>query len=126
MEALMTQTPRLLAGIFRRPRLDLLALMCDLTVPPLSLLTLLWTLLFGASLVTGAWLEVWLPAGLLLLAGVLLAGSIGMAWLRFGRHALPATALLTVPAYMASKLPLYLSFLFNRQRAWVRTDRGSR
>jgi hypothetical protein len=34
-----------------------------------------------------------------------------------------ARDLLTVPWYVLGKLPLYLGYVFKRQKEWVRTDR---
>jgi hypothetical protein len=50
--------------------------------------------------------------------------AIFAAWLRYGRQRLPFTTLLTAPFYILWKLPIYVRFLFRRQKAWVRTERG--
>ena len=46
-----------------------------------------------------------------------------LAWARFGRDSLPATAILASPLYLAGKLPIYLAYPFHRERQWIRTDR---
>jgi hypothetical protein len=38
---------------------------------------------------------------------------------------LPFRFLLAVPVYVCWKLPLYLLFVFRREKQWIRTDRAS-
>jgi cellulose synthase/poly-beta-1,6-N-acetylglucosamine synthase-like glycosyltransferase len=119
LRTLLTQTPRLvLAALFRR-RLDLLGLALELSVPPLSLLGLLYGV---AWLLWFAW-----PAplaGMVLAGGGLAAGgAILAAWARFGRKFLPFTSLLAAPFYMLGKVPRFLAFLVRPQRLWIRTAR---
>jgi cellulose synthase/poly-beta-1,6-N-acetylglucosamine synthase-like glycosyltransferase len=125
LQTLLAQSPRLLAGFLRTGRIELAAMTADLAVPPLSLLaamnalalaaTLLWALLDGS----------WLPAAVAVGAAVLLLASVGTAWRRFARDQVPFRTLLTVPVYVLTKLPLYATFLFRRERTWIRTTRGS-
>jgi hypothetical protein len=51
------------------------------------------------------------------------ACAILLAWLRHGRAVISGRELLHAPFYVAAKLPLYLGFLWRRQRDWVRTER---
>ena len=44
-----------------------------------------------------------------------------IAWWRFARDRVPFRLLLAVPGYVLTKLPLYATFLFRRERTWVRT-----
>src|SRR5947209_14230915 len=59
-------------------------------------------------------------AGMITLDAACLFG----AWAKFGRHSLPLTALLAAPFYMAWKVPMYMAFLFKRQKEWNRTARA--
>lgn len=71
----------------------------------------------------------WLVGGtagpiVVLAGGGTLAALAGFAaWFRFGRSSLPVASLLAAPLYVLGKVPIYLAFLFRRQKAWVRTER---
>jgi cellulose synthase/poly-beta-1,6-N-acetylglucosamine synthase-like glycosyltransferase len=133
LQTLLTQVPRLaraalcLAPLAARGgghRLRLLGLALELSVPPLSILFLLWAV---AGAVAACWWALGgplLPAALLAGGGLAVVLAIFAAWLRFGRERLPLTSLLAAPFYVLGKLPIYLAFLFRRERAWVRTDRS--
>jgi hypothetical protein len=58
-------------------------------------------------------------------AGALLAVAVFVAWAGFARQAVPLRTLLAVPLYIVWKLPMYVAFLFRRQKAWVRTERDA-
>ena len=49
--------------------------------------------------------------------------AVGLAWWGWGRAVVSARDLLFVPLYVLGKLPLYVGYLFKRQKEWVRTDR---
>jgi cellulose synthase/poly-beta-1,6-N-acetylglucosamine synthase-like glycosyltransferase len=123
LQTLLTQVPRLLVAAVRQRRLDLLGLALELSVPPLSMLFLLW-----AAGVTGlaCWClgggSLW-PAVVLASTGAAVVLAIAAAWLKYGREALPFTALLAVPFYLVWKIPLYLSFIWRGEREWKRTER---
>ena len=124
IRTLVGQVPRLLAAALRHRRIDLLALAMELSVPPLSLLFLLW----GATLVAliGGW---WmggsaLPALVLGTAGGAVLVLIMAAWARFGRQYLPLRSLLAVPFYVLWKVPIYIAFLLRPQWTWIRTERS--
>ncbi len=101
----------------------LLALVIDMCVPPLALLTLLaltasaCATAFFAS--TGSARPFWLAVVTLALLGV----SVLLSWGRFGRKVIPLTGLFHVPAYLLRKIPLYAMFLRKRQVEWVRSKR---
>ena len=107
----------------RQRRWTLLVLACDVAVPPLALLVLLWsavTLIAAICWVTGGSV---VPLSVLAASGTTLAVSILASWAVFGRRLMPAGALLAIPGYLLWKLPLYMAFLFKRQYEWVRTER---
>lgn len=101
----------------------LMALVLDLCVPPLALLTLLVL----ASCAIGA--VVYLISGealVLQLAGLTLAGlglAILLAWTFFGRKVLTFGRLAYAPIYALRKIPLYAKFFVNRQVDWIRSKR---
>ncbi|MDP3939053.1 MAG: WecB/TagA/CpsF family glycosyltransferase [Deltaproteobacteria bacterium] len=121
----LNELPRLLRAALRQRRPDLLALALDLSVPPLSLLVLLGTAAMGAALAAGTWGGSWVPSGILAAAGLLVAAAIGAAWTGHARGRVPLSMLLLAPFYVLWKAPLYVEFLFRRQKAWVRTERGT-
>jgi cellulose synthase/poly-beta-1,6-N-acetylglucosamine synthase-like glycosyltransferase len=119
LRTLLTQVPRLLGSAVRRGRLDLLALALELSVPPLSVLGLLYIALFCLWLIGQ---PTW-PG--LVLGGAALTAMVAFfaAWTRFGTKYLPFTSLLAAPFYVLAKVPIYLFFAFRPQKAWVRTLR---
>ena len=96
----------------------------DLIVPPLSLLLVLLLLAAGSmALLAGVTTATYAPVVTLLAAVVAVLGSVFLAWLKFGRRTLPASALPAVISYIAWKLPMYVMFLFRPEKKWVRTAR---
>ena len=123
LKTLLTQVPRLWLAGYQQKRIDLLALAADLSVPPLSLLVMLWGALTAiAGLAYKLGMPTW-PLELLGLEGLALLSSVLVAWLRFGRDRLPLQTLLVVPLYLLWKIPLYLAFVLQPQTRWVRTER---
>jgi cellulose synthase/poly-beta-1,6-N-acetylglucosamine synthase-like glycosyltransferase len=124
IQTLLTQVPRLARAALRQRRLGLLGLALELSVPPLSMLFLLWAVV---GVVAACWWALGgsqLPVALLAGGGLSVLLAIFAAWLRFGRKLLPLASLMVAPLYVTGKLPIYLAFLFRRQRAWVRTERA--
>jgi len=124
LKTLLSQTPKLLRQALQHHRIDLALLALDLSVPPLSLLVLTMTASLGAvclSAVLG--ITGWWPAILLLAGELALALAIAAGWWRHCRQVIPLRALCTAPFYAAMKLPIYVDFLWKRQREWVRTER---
>ena len=123
LKTLLTQVPRLWLAGYQQKRIDLLALAADLSVPPLSLLVMLWGALTAiAGLACKLGMPTW-PLELLGLEGLALLSSVLVAWLRFGRDRLPLQTLLVVPLYLLWKIPLYIAFVLRPQTRWVRTER---
>ena len=120
---LLTQTPRLLWHALTKVRPGLLGMAIDLAVPPLALLCLLWTVVAAGAVAVAAAGSGRLPAIVSGAAGGALALSVFLAWARHGRRQLPGGMLLLAPLYVLWKIPVYLAFLFRRQRSWVRTPR---
>lgn len=124
VRTIFAQAPRMLAVGIRRRSFVAIAAALDLSVPPLSLLTLIVTLgliVLGTAAKLGAW---WVP--FIVLAGVatLTMASLIPAYLKFGRSTLPLRALLGVPAYVVWKMPMYCAMLLRPQKQWVQTPRS--
>ncbi|MCE9529730.1 MAG: glycosyltransferase family 2 protein [Planctomycetes bacterium] len=125
MATLLSQVPRLLlAGLVRlKPRL--LALACELAVPPLSLLfigiTVLVLICFAWNLSGGSPLPLWI-LGIGTIGGVL---GILAVWGKFGRKLLSPKILFLLPIYVLWKVPIYLKLMIAPERKWIRTERNS-
>ena len=123
LEMILREVPAMLARGVARGDGRLLGLALDLAVPPLALLAGLLAadaLLALAAGFCGAGAGPGVAAGVLL--AVFLASVLG-AWFVRGRDLVRFAELMSVPWYIAAKLPVYLRFIVRRQRAWVRTDR---
>jgi hypothetical protein len=86
---------------------------------------MLWIAVMAGALLAGILGASWIPAIVLAIEGLLILISIIGAWAKFGRADLPVLALLAVPFYLLWKIPLYFSFLVQRQTKWVRTERDA-
>ncbi len=122
---ILYSAPRLAWAFVKRPSLNLLALLFELSVPPLTLLVgfTAATILGLAAVSYG--LESWTP--LLAYLAMLAPAVTGLltVWLVRGRRILSPRMALQIPRYAFVKAPFYLRFLTNRQRTWVRTARSS-
>jgi cellulose synthase/poly-beta-1,6-N-acetylglucosamine synthase-like glycosyltransferase len=118
-----SEAPRYFLRALKTQNSALMALVLDLCVPPLALLTLLVL----ASCAIGA--VVYLISGealILQLAGLTLAClglAILLAWTFFGRKILTFGRLAYAPIYALRKIPLYAKFFVNRQVDWIRSKR---
>ncbi len=123
LSVILSQGPRLLAGALRNLSVSMFVLWLELIVPPLSLLVLAMSAATVAMAIACVLVGNWLP--LAWLVGVSSIGVIGLslAWWRFGRRALPLTALVSVPKYVLSKLAIYRKFVASPEQSWVRTAR---
>ncbi len=125
LSLILQALPALLLGFLRRPRSATLAMGLDLSVPPITLLTLLAV----------AMLVITMPMALLgyptafmvsLLSAVALGSALLTAWWCQGRDLLSAKDIGQALGYVLWKLPLYAKFLTARQVEWVRSKRGDK
>lgn len=123
IRTLLKQTPRLLVEALKQRRPDLLGMALDLSVPPLSLLSLAWAMVTAAAALAGALGASWGPALALGAGGGMFAVCVLLAWARYARQSLPPRTLLAIPLYVVWKIPIYLAFAIKRQKSWVRTAR---
>lgn len=123
LQTMRAQVPPLLKAAIQQRRFDLLAIALDLSIPPLSLLIMLWLTVTLLSVLAGFFTQFWLPTALMLLEGGIILTAILAAWGKFGRADLPASTLLAVPFYVLWKIPLYVAFLVKPQTQWIRTER---
>ncbi|HSI44011.1 MAG TPA: glycosyltransferase family 2 protein [Methylotenera sp.] len=115
--------PALLLRSLAKFNLGMLALVLDMCVPPLALLTLLVLSLALAGIILASFSHALFPGlfGVLLL--LMLGVTVLLAWVKFGRSILTLASLGYAPIYMLAKIPLYLKFLVRRQVEWVRSKR---
>ncbi len=125
LEMILREVPGLLAAAWRRGDAGLAGMALDLCVPPLALLA---GLLVAGTVAAGlvSW---WMADAAVGVAyGLLLAvfgTSVLVAWSARGRDLVRFLELLSIPVYIAAKVPVYVRFVVRRERRWVRTDRDS-
>jgi hypothetical protein len=119
-----TIAPRLIYESLSQANFGLLALTLDLTVPPLTLLGMLVSVILAFSAFAVLF---GLSSSALVVSAVSFSGyvlTVLVCWFKFGRDILPFGSILSVPSYVFGKLPLYRQILFgSRGSQWVRTDR---
>ena len=123
LRTLVAQVPRLLSSAFRLRRPDLAILALELSVPPLSMLILLWTLasVFTLLVCWGGGIR-W-PLVAVAYGTVALAVAGGLFWTKFGRARVPAKALLAMPLLFRQSIIAAFAAAFTRPKPWVRTSR---
>lgn len=101
----------------------LFALVLDILVPPLMLLAILVLLLFFFSGLAMVFLGVnsaFYLSGTTLLMFII---TVLVAWVGFGRNILSLREILFLPVQMLKVIPIYLQYIFDRQKKWVKTER---
>lgn len=119
LSVIVSEAPRLLFEAIKTRNGQMLALACDLVIPPLAVLSLLCVALFALTFLLSSQ-----PA--LIIATILLIAlfsAVLLAWLFFGRDTLSFKQLCYAPMYALIKIPLYVKFFINRQVEWVRSKR---
>ncbi len=119
LSVIIYEVPSLFYEAIKTKNSQMLALACDLLIPPLAVLSLLCAACFLLSLLLTSQ-----PA--LLIASILLitmAGAVMLAWSSFGRDIISFKQLCYAPIYAFFKIPLYIKFFINRQVEWVRSKR---
>jgi cellulose synthase/poly-beta-1,6-N-acetylglucosamine synthase-like glycosyltransferase len=124
LSMLTSDIPRLAAKALLNRNGPLLAMCIDVCIPPLALLGMLLglnaiavSLLFGwgwvaPSAATVAWTAV-------LVFGV----AVFIGWWRVGRRWVSPMDLLSIPFYIAAKLPIYMGFVLRKPVSWIKTRR---
>lgn len=125
LQTLLTYVPQMLLESLRRQRLKLFLSGLDLSVPPLSLLVVIWLAFLGVCLLASGLGISWIPAIILITSGLFLFLAIGFAWVKFGQADIPLRKLLIIPIYVLWKIPIYFKFLVKPQKIWERTKRES-
>ena len=103
--------------------LNLFMMSLDLIVPPLALLGLLICIILLSTLTYAFITESFLSLIISSITVAMFTGTVFLSWLIWGRTIVSFTDLLKVPFYILGKIPLYITYLFKRQKEWIRTDR---
>jgi cellulose synthase/poly-beta-1,6-N-acetylglucosamine synthase-like glycosyltransferase len=115
--------PRLITCALQTRSFLLLMFALDLCIPPMSLLLISLVLIEALNLCWLMLANAIAPFLVSSLALLLLVGSFGSAWWRFGRDVISLRDMLIAPAYCIVRLPSLFFFFVNRQVDWIRTDR---
>ena len=120
LRTLLSQCPLLLKESIKQKRFDLLMLALDLSVPPLSLLIIMWTFAMVITLSLTLTLAIsWIFTLVLGIEGLLIFISILLAWVKFKDMLdLSFKAFLFIPYYVIRKLKIYFLFLKKHQKNW--------
>jgi len=123
---IIQQVPTLIKQAIVRKNWRLLGLALDLAVPPLSLLVLLSVIgLFLLAVFT--YIAGSDDALLVLLSSfILFSMMLVITWWKFGQDYLTLKELCCIPVYVISKISVYITFIFKRQKSWVRTSRNTK
>ena len=123
LQLIVREVPRLLLHAVVNRNIQLLGLALDLLVPPLTFLALILAASLALSLAYALFAGVNWPLGASATALGLFATAVALAWHGWGRKALPLASMLSIPAYVLWKIPIYMRFLTNRQKVWIKTKR---
>lgn len=119
LSVILSEVPSLLTEAIKSRNGQMLALACDLLIPPLAVLSLLCAACFLLATILASQ-----PA--LTIATILLFSmfcAVILAWTFFGRDIISFKQLCYAPIYALIKIPLYIKFFVNRQVEWVRSKR---
>jgi len=123
LSILTSVIPGSLLSALRQRSTNLFVMSLDLIVPPLALLGLLVCIVLLSTLTYAFINESFLPLIISSISIAMFTGSVLLSWLLWGRSIVSFTDLLKVPFYVLGKIPLYVTYLFKRQKEWIRTDR---
>lgn len=125
LSVIVADAPRLFMRAIAARNRDLLALVLDLSVPPLALLALFAATVWFASALWWAFGNSMVPFAVASAGATLLATAVLLSWRYFGREIISLGDLAVVPVYLVSKIPMYVRFVLARQIEWVRSKRGT-
>jgi cellulose synthase/poly-beta-1,6-N-acetylglucosamine synthase-like glycosyltransferase len=122
LSMILNYFPKLLTDVLKRGDFKGVFFVFDMMVPPLTLQSMFMMLGLG---ITGlaAWFGYVQPFLFLLVGTVLFALALALVWYRYGQNVITVKEALQIPKYMFSKLTVYVSYLFSREKSWVKTKR---
>lgn len=101
----------------------LLIMALDLCVPPLSFLVVLISISLIPSIFVLLYTGSLVPVILSIAAFIFIGASALLCWAKCCRNIISLKTLFFIPVYIFMKLPIYASYLWSKQKVWVRTDR---
>jgi len=123
LNTIVSEVPSLVIDALKGRNADLLFLAFEIGVPPLSLLVIIQTimsLIFICVSVVAGMVSMMIISCLPI---VVLAGTVLLGWIVFGRNILPLKYIVIIPWYIVRKIPLYVKFLIRPETKWIRTSR---
>lgn len=123
LDVIVSRTPRLVIEALVQGNWPLLALLVDVCVPPIALLSFIVLLSFVCAVALYPTTQMPLPLWLSGMSLVLLIFAVLLAWIEFGQEILSLRDLAYVPLYALRKLGVYGRFVSQRQTDWVRAKR---
>ncbi len=123
LTTIISEVPRLIAAAIKQKDKKLLGMALDLSVPPLSLLGLCLMIAVSLAAVLTVITNNTVPIQILSILISFFMAAVFTAWFKFAREIMTLKDLCGIPFYILRKIPLYFSFLLNRQRDWVKTER---
>lgn len=123
LSILISVIPRSLLRALKQRSINMFVMSLDLIVPPLALLSLLVSIVLFSSLIYALVTESYIPLIISSLSTIMFTTGVLLSWLLWGRKIVSLIDLLKVPVYIIGKIPLYVTYLFKRQKEWIRTDR---
>lgn len=114
--------PSLLKVVLKRGDFRGVFFVFDMMVPPLALQSMLMLLGLG---ITGlsAWSGNALPFQFMLAGTSLFVLALMVAWYSYARKVIGIKDALQIPFYILSKISVYVTYLFSREKNWVKTKR---
>jgi cellulose synthase/poly-beta-1,6-N-acetylglucosamine synthase-like glycosyltransferase len=121
---ILKKAPQLLCVAVARGNLDLVVLVLDIAVPPLSLLAIFLVVVSAMTTVAALVGLCSTPMIVSIICLIGFATALVLAWSKYGRDILEPRKALLMPFYILAKLGLYGELLFGKVTTrWVRTDR---
>jgi len=122
LSMICNHAPKLLKAVLQRGDLKGVYFSIDMMVPPLALHSMLMLLGLG---ITGlaAGFGYGLPFEVMLAGTGLFVSALMLARARYARNVIGIKDTLQIPFYIFSKLSVYVSYVFSREKNWVKTKR---
>ena len=120
---ILSEAPRVFFQGLMEMDFSLMALALDLCVPPLALLLLQVSAFWLVATIFHAATGYRAPLLIISSASVIFGLAVLTAWASHGRRIISFSNLLAACTYPLRKIPMYVQFVFSRQREWVRSKR---
>jgi len=127
MSIIFERVPSLLCSAIWKRSMKLMMLAIDLSVLPLVMLTTISVsslfIVLGLSLINEQFYPLFM---FMIMAIIVFIISILSSWWFYARDVLTANELCMIPVVVFTKISIYLSFFYKRQKRWLRTSRDTK